>query len=112
MYNKDLGGIFAVTQFCFYYCCLVLNRFLSLLLGIADSRGVACDFQGPYCVGDQGYMAFGAPTRALKMSVSKLRGGKTSIVNSARHWHLLVRPLVYYNIQVCYFLCGENDDAN
>ena len=39
-------------------------------LGIADSRGVASDFRGPYYVGDDGRMAFGAPTRALKMDVS------------------------------------------
>lgn len=36
-------------------------------MGIADSRGVASDFQGPYAVGDQGRMAFGRPTRALKV---------------------------------------------
>lgn len=36
-------------------------------MGIADSRGVASDFQGPYNVGDQGRMAFGSPTRALKV---------------------------------------------
>lgn len=40
--------------------------------GIADSRGVASDFQGPYYVGDQGRMAFGNPTRALTIDVSKL----------------------------------------
>jgi transmembrane protein 222 len=34
-------------------------------LGIADSNGVASDFQGPYYVGDAGAMAFGPPTRAL-----------------------------------------------
>lgn len=34
--------------------------------GIADSRGVISDFQGPYTVGDRGHMAFGAPTRFLK----------------------------------------------
>jgi hypothetical protein len=34
-------------------------------LGIADSSGVASDFQGPYSVRDDGHMAFGAPTRAL-----------------------------------------------
>ena len=36
--------------------------------GIADSRGVVSDFQGPYTVGDRGRMAFGAPTRALCMN--------------------------------------------
>jgi transmembrane protein 222 len=36
--------------------------------GICDSNGIASDFQGPYYVGDDGRMAFGAPTRALKIS--------------------------------------------
>lgn len=44
-------------------------------MGIADSRGVASDFQGPYSVGDRGRMAFGKPTRALKLDVSGLEGG-------------------------------------
>lgn len=44
-------------------------------MGIADSRGIASDFQGPYYVADQGRMAFGAPTRALKVDVSDLPGG-------------------------------------
>lgn len=35
--------------------------------GICDSVGVASDFQGPYFVGDDGRMAFGAPTRVLHM---------------------------------------------
>jgi len=33
--------------------------------GIADSQGVVSDFRGPYYVGDDGRMAFGAPTRYL-----------------------------------------------
>jgi len=37
--------------------------------GICDSAGVASDFRGPYFVGDDGRMAFGAPTRALKIDV-------------------------------------------
>mmetsp|Transcript_20588 Transcript_20588/g.44506 ORF Transcript_20588/g.44506 Transcript_20588/m.44506 type:complete len:177 (-) Transcript_20588:129-659(-) len=44
-------------------------------MGIADSRGVASDFQGPYSVGNRGTMAFGKPTRALKLDVSGLEGG-------------------------------------
>ena len=44
-------------------------------LGIADSRGVASDFQGPYTVGDRGRMAFGKPTRAVRVDVSGLEGG-------------------------------------
>lgn len=35
--------------------------------GIADSRGIISDFQGPYVVGDRGHMAFGAPTKVLKI---------------------------------------------
>lgn len=46
-------------------------------LGIADSRGIASDFQGPYYVGDDGRMAFGNPTRALKMDISDLPGGSS-----------------------------------
>mmetsp|Transcript_21492 Transcript_21492/g.29921 ORF Transcript_21492/g.29921 Transcript_21492/m.29921 type:complete len:189 (+) Transcript_21492:96-662(+) len=44
-------------------------------LGIATSNGVACDFQGPYYVGDSGRMAFGKPTRALKVDVGDIPGG-------------------------------------
>mmetsp|Transcript_29167 Transcript_29167/g.42613 ORF Transcript_29167/g.42613 Transcript_29167/m.42613 type:complete len:204 (+) Transcript_29167:1422-2033(+) len=44
-------------------------------LGIATSDGVACDFQGPYYVGDSGRMAFGRPTRALTLNVKDLTGG-------------------------------------
>ncbi|KAL7531056.1 hypothetical protein ACHAXR_003817 [Thalassiosira sp. AJA248-18] len=44
-------------------------------MGIATSRGVACDFQGPYSVGDRGRMAFGQPTRALTIDISSLPGG-------------------------------------
>eukprot|EP00566_Odontella_aurita_P022794 CAMPEP_0113534222 /NCGR_PEP_ID=MMETSP0015_2-20120614/5046_1 /TAXON_ID=2838 /ORGANISM="Odontella" /LENGTH=134 /DNA_ID=CAMNT_0000433373 /DNA_START=356 /DNA_END=760 /DNA_ORIENTATION=+ /assembly_acc=CAM_ASM_000160 len=44
-------------------------------MGIADSRGIASDFQGPYYVGSSGRMAFGAPTRALKVDVGELEGG-------------------------------------
>lgn len=43
--------------------------------GIADSRGVANDFQGSYYVGTDGRMAFGPPTRYLKMDVDLLPGG-------------------------------------
>lgn len=41
-------------------------------LGIADSHGVASDFRGPYYVGDDGRMAFGAPTRALKIDIGSI----------------------------------------
>lgn len=53
-------------------------------LGIADSRGHSHDFQGPYYVGTDGSkplprMAFGPPTRTLKMDIGELPGG-------AEHW--------------------------
>ena len=44
-------------------------------MGIADSEGVASDFQGPYSVGDRGIMAFGKPTRALRLDISSLVPG-------------------------------------
>jgi len=49
-------------------------------MGIADSRGVAHDFRGPYFVGTDGSsplpdMAFGPPTRYLKMDIGELAGG-------------------------------------
>jgi len=40
--------------------------------GIADSRGVACDFQGSYYVGTEGHMAFGNPTRYIKVDVGTI----------------------------------------
>ncbi|KAL7502797.1 hypothetical protein ACHAXN_000705 [Cyclotella atomus] len=43
-------------------------------MGIATSRGVACDFQGPYSVGERGRMAFGKPTRVLRVDISSLPG--------------------------------------
>lgn len=43
--------------------------------GIADSRGIANDFQGSYYVGTDGHMAFGAPTRYLKVDIGDLPGG-------------------------------------
>jgi transmembrane protein 222 len=37
--------------------------------GICDSSGTASDFRGPYYVGDDGRMAFGPPTRFLKIDI-------------------------------------------
>ena len=51
-------------------------------LGIADSNGIASDFQGPYYVGDRGRMAFGAPTRALRIAVKDIPGEKNEIGSS------------------------------
>lgn len=44
-------------------------------MGIANSNGVASDFQGSFYVGDRGRMAFGEPTRALRINVDDLPGG-------------------------------------
>lgn len=44
--------------------------------GIADSSGVVSDFRGPYFVGDDGRMAFGAPTRALRIPLDNVRISK------------------------------------
>ncbi|EJK58769.1 hypothetical protein THAOC_21076 [Thalassiosira oceanica] len=45
-------------------------------MGIGTSEGIVCDFQGPYYVSDRGRsMAFGNPTRALKVDISSLHGG-------------------------------------
>ena len=51
-------------------------------LGISDSRGRAHDFRGPYYVETDGsspipVMAFGRPTRYLKMDIGELPGGAT-----------------------------------
>jgi Protein of unknown function (DUF778). len=43
-------------------------------MGIADSNGVASDFQGSFYVGERGRMAFGEPTRALRMNIDTLPG--------------------------------------
>jgi hypothetical protein len=43
--------------------------------GIATSRGIANDFQGSYYVGTDGHMAFGKPTRYLKVDIGDLPGG-------------------------------------
>mmetsp|Transcript_23189 Transcript_23189/g.66542 ORF Transcript_23189/g.66542 Transcript_23189/m.66542 type:complete len:187 (-) Transcript_23189:125-685(-) len=43
--------------------------------GIADSRGICNDFQGSYYVGTDGDMAFGRPTRYLKVDIGDLPGG-------------------------------------
>jgi hypothetical protein len=41
-------------------------------MGISDSKGVACDFQGHYNVCEDGYMMVGDPTRYLKMPLNSL----------------------------------------
>ena len=52
-------------------------------LGIADSNGIASDFQGPYYVGDRGRMAFGAPTRALKINIRDIPGEKADSIHQS-----------------------------
>lgn len=54
-------------------------------MGISDSNGIASDFQGPYNVGDQGRMAFGSPTRALKADITSLPGGAEQWDSAIRH---------------------------
>ncbi|KAK1735129.1 TMEM222 family protein [Skeletonema marinoi] len=44
-------------------------------MGITTSHGTACDFQGPYSVGDRGKMAFGTATRALQIDITSLPAG-------------------------------------
>ncbi|CAB9515994.1 Transmembrane protein 222 [Seminavis robusta] len=47
-------------------------------IGISDSHGVASDFQGPNLIGESQNgrrMAFGAPTRYLKIDIGLLPGG-------------------------------------
>merc|ERR1719295_2030718 len=44
-------------------------------MGICMSSGVIRDFAGPYYVGE-GEMAFGKPTRYLKLSPTKAMGGE------------------------------------
>lgn len=51
-------------------------------LAIADSTGVASDFQGPYFVGDKGFLAFGRATRVLTLDVSDL---SRKLYSSSRH---------------------------
>uniref|UniRef100_A0A915AL86 Transmembrane protein 222 n=1 Tax=Parascaris univalens TaxID=6257 RepID=A0A915AL86_PARUN len=43
-------------------------------MGIATSRGIIRDFAGSYCV-NENEMAFGWPTRYLKLDVNKVVGG-------------------------------------
>lgn len=43
--------------------------------GMTDSHGVVNDFQGSYYIGTDGRMAFGNPTRYLKLDIGYLSGG-------------------------------------
>lgn len=48
-------------------------------MGISDSKGVACDFQGHYNVCEDGYMMVGDPTRYLKMPLNSLKIVSTAV---------------------------------
>lgn len=56
-------------------------------MGITTSQGIACDFQGPYSVGDRGRMAFGHPTRALQIIDIRTLGGE----DAAEKWDASIR---------------------
>jgi Protein of unknown function (DUF778) len=57
--------------------------------GIGNSHGIASDFRGPYYVGDDGRMAFGPPTRALKIDIGQLPGG-------AERWDEAIQGMYLY----------------
>jgi hypothetical protein len=68
-------------------------------LGISDSRGVVSDFRGSYFVGDDGRMAFGAPTRALKLDVGEV---------GSDQWDLSIREANrVYNQRVHNICCDK-----
>jgi transmembrane protein 222 len=50
---------------------MVGSTHFSFLYLSLDDVGVTSDFQGPYYVGDDGRMAFGAPTRYFRIDISK-----------------------------------------
>ena len=58
--------------------------------GIADSQGVVSDFRGTYYVGDDGRMAFGAPTRVLRI-LPVSTGSSSSSSISREQWDTTIR---------------------
>lgn len=70
-------------------------------MGIADSNGIASDFQGSYYVGDRGRMAFGEPTRALRMNIEQLPGG-------AEQWDEMIREANRIYSGRVHNLCCDN----
>ena len=73
--SSQLSGVHDRLSYCILWSPLpIITWVLPFIghLGIADSRGIASDFQGPFFVGDQGRMAFGNPTRALKINLVTL----------------------------------------
>eukprot|EP00339_Tiarina_fusa_P029051 CAMPEP_0117024252 /NCGR_PEP_ID=MMETSP0472-20121206/18026_1 /TAXON_ID=693140 ORGANISM="Tiarina fusus, Strain LIS" /NCGR_SAMPLE_ID=MMETSP0472 /ASSEMBLY_ACC=CAM_ASM_000603 /LENGTH=124 /DNA_ID=CAMNT_0004730623 /DNA_START=43 /DNA_END=414 /DNA_ORIENTATION=+ len=69
--------------------------------GIADSRGIGCDFRGSYYVGTDGQMAFGAPTRYLKVDIGDLPGG-------AQRWDLAIQEANRVYSQRIHNICCDN----
>lgn len=96
-------------------------------MGIATSRGVACDFQGPYTVGERGRMvslltisasifppiellsvilsdklskAFGKPTRALRIDIRSLSGKKKTLLRCA-FFELFIQPPKSIQCNMC-----------
>jgi hypothetical protein len=100
-------------RFCFCFCCsclFLIARFLPFIghTGIADSRGAMHDFQGSYYVysGNNG-MAFGAPTRYLKIDIGDLPGGAERWVrydDAARIHCSFVCPVLYCTGLYCTLL--------
>ena len=79
-------------------------------MGIATSRGIACDFQGPYSVGDRGRMAFGRPTRSLRFDTSTLPG-KCHFVNQCNEkicTNYISIAIYYYSLLM---LCQEGQNS-
>lgn len=69
--------------------------------GIADSHGIANDFQGSYYVGTDGRMAFGPPTRYLKIDIDVLPGG-------AARWDEAIREANQVYSQRIHNICCDN----
>ncbi|GKY90565.1 hypothetical protein MPSEU_000030200 [Mayamaea pseudoterrestris] len=68
-------------------------------LGICDSQGIASDFRGSYYVGSDGRMAFGAPTRALKVDVGEI---------GAEQWDAAIRQANSTYNQRIHNICCDN----
>jgi hypothetical protein len=70
-------------------------------MGIADSNGIANDFQGSYYVGTNGRMAFGRVTRYLKIDVSDLPGG-------VARWDVAIQEANQVYSQRIHNICCDN----
>lgn len=68
-------------------------------VGITNSQGTASDFRGSFFVGDDGRMAFGAPTRALKIDRGEI---------GAEQWDEAIRQAnAIYNQRVHNICCDK-----